>query len=241
MRVELNVDADELVSFTNKLEKLPRAAFPNAVRGTLNGLAFDVKKNTMPKSAERHFTIRQKNFFKANSRVQMARGFDVESMESIVGFVPFGGTNTAVDDLETQEKGGLIPGRSFIPMDAARTSKNPGRIVARRNRISGIKNVVRTSDAKGKTPGQKFVKSVIHAGKGGHILHQNTLFRVDRLVRAGSNWKFRLTPLYSFEAGRKARITKATRFMEKAIKETGRKADEMYFKEAERQFLKYMR
>jgi len=240
MNIELNVDTDALVQYTNKLEKLPKSAFPSAVRGTLNGLAFDVKKNTMPESAKSHFTIRQNNFFKANSRVETARGFDVDSMKSTVGFVPFGGTNTAVDDLEKQESGGVIPGRSFIPMNAARTGKSPDRVVSRRNRIRGIKNVVRVDDAKGKTPGEKFIKSVVFAGKGGHILHENTLFRVDRLSRAGTNWKFKLAAIYSFEKGRKARIAKATHFMEKAVEKTRQKADEIYFKEAERQIKKHM-
>jgi hypothetical protein len=239
--VEINVDTDALVVYTNKLEKLPKSAFPNAVRGTLNGLAFDVKKNTMPESAKNHFTIRQNNFFKANSRVETARGFDIDTMKSTVGFVPFGGTNTAIENLEQQETGGVIPGRAFIPMDKARTGNSPQRVVSRRNRITGIKNIVRVDDAKGKTPGEKFIKSVVFAGKGGHVLHENTLFRVDRLSRAGSNWKFKLAAIYSFEKGRKARIARATHFMEKAVEKTVQKADDIYIKEAERQFTKHMR
>lgn len=239
MAIELNVDADAFVIYTNKLEKLPKSAFPNAVRGTLNGLAFDVKKNTMPDEADRNFTIRQRNFFKANSRVEMARGSNVDSMKSVVGFVALGGSNQAIEDLEKQEHGGIIGGRSFIPTDFSRTGKSPQRLVARRHRLGNIKNVVRTDEAKGKTPGQKFVKSVVHAGKGGHILHDDMLFRVDRLQRAGSNWKFKLTPIYSFKQGRSVRVS-ATRFMEKAVKRTTKGMEKMYFKEAERQFKKVL-
>jgi len=240
VQIQLNVDTDALVQYTNKLEKLPKTAFPNAVRGTLNGLAFNVKKNTMPQSADRNFTIRQKNFFKITSRVEMARGNRVDGMESMIGFVPFGGSNEAVEDLEKQENAGIIGGRSFIPLDQARTGKSPSRIVARRHRISSIKNIVRTDDAKGKTPGQRFVKSVVHAGKGGHILHENMLFQVNRLDRAGSNWKFRLTAIYSFKMKRSVRISRATHFMEKAVEKTSQKVDQIYFKEAERQFSKYL-
>lgn len=239
MRIELNVDADAFVQYTNKLEKLPKTAFPNAVRETLNGLAFDVKQNTMPAESDRNFTIRQRNFFKANSRVEIARGNNVNSMESMVGFVPFGGSNQSVEDLEKQEHGGIIGGRSFIPTDFSRTGKSPERLVSRRHRLGAIKNVVRTENAKGKTPAQKFVKSVVHAGAGGHVLHDDMLFRVDRLQRAGNNWKFKLTPVYSFKKGRNVRVS-ATHFMENAVNKTAKGMEQLYFKKAERQLKKYL-
>ncbi|KKN42121.1 hypothetical protein LCGC14_0716250, partial [marine sediment metagenome] len=73
----LNVNTDEVVRYSNKLEKLHRSAFPIAIRGTLNNAAFDVKQKTMPVSAEKEFVNRQPNFFKANSKVNMAKGFNV--------------------------------------------------------------------------------------------------------------------------------------------------------------------
>lgn len=239
MNIKLDVNADAFVDYANKLEKLPKAVFPNVVRSTLNTLAFDVKTRTMPRSVKR-FTNRQKNFFKITSRVDMARGNHVDGMKSTVGFVPFGGKNTAVEDLEAQEHGGVIPGRSFVPMDKARTSKSPARIVSRKNRISGIKNIVKVDEAQGRTTKQKFIKSVVHAGKGGHVLHENTLFRVDRLQRTGSGWKFRLAAIYSFDKGRKAKIKRATHFMEKAVDKTAKRADEVFLKKAEKQFEKYL-
>ena len=241
LQIKLNIDTDAWVVYTNKLERLSKNALPKAVSGTLNSLAFDVKKTTMPESADKAFTIRKKNFFIANSRVEMARGNNVSSMRSVFGFVSLGGTNSAIDDLEKQESGGVISGRAFIPTDLSRTGKSKGRLVSRKNRIGCIKKIVRVSDAKGKSKGQKFIKSVVHAGKGGYILSDNMLFRVTRLKRAGSGWKFKLVALHSFQAGRKARIVKATHFMQRAIDRTLRKADEIYFKEAERQFTNHMR
>ena len=235
-----NVDTDAVVVHTAKLESLHRSAFPNAVRGTLNGLAFDVKKNTMPAEGSKVFVERQKNFLKANSRVDMAKGFNVDAMVSRVGFVSLGGSNRAVDELEQQEKGGAINNRSFVPMDPARTAKSPRRIVSRKNRIGGIRNVVQTKDVAGKNPGQKFVKAVLKAGIKGHVLTDKTLLRVDRIKRLKKGWKFKLTPLYSFEKGRKVKV-KATHFMEKATEKTMKSADEIYFKEAERQFEKHLR
>jgi hypothetical protein len=102
--MQFNVDTDEVIKFTNKLEKLNRSAFPNAVRGTLNGLALDVKTKTMPDQTEKDFTIRQKNFFKANSGVDFARGFNLRSMASIVGFYSRRPNNQAIEDLEKTGK-----------------------------------------------------------------------------------------------------------------------------------------
>lgn len=42
--IKFNVNTEELKAFTKKLETLPRSALPNAIRSTLNGAAFDVKK-----------------------------------------------------------------------------------------------------------------------------------------------------------------------------------------------------
>src|SRR5687767_16018423 len=93
--MELNINSDAVVKHTNTLEKMHRSAMPLAIRNTLNSVAFDVKKNTMPASAEREFVTRAPNFFKANSRVEMARGWNVDSMQSVVGFIP---KDQAVED-----------------------------------------------------------------------------------------------------------------------------------------------
>jgi hypothetical protein len=88
----------------------------------LNKAAFDVKQNTMLKSAEASFVKRQPNFFKANSRVEMASGWDLDKMQATVGFnssgLKGGSNNHAVEDLEQQERGGTIKSRSFIPTDS---------------------------------------------------------------------------------------------------------------------------
>mgnify|MGYP000548203738 CR=1 FL=1 len=138
-RFEFNIDTDETVVFANKLERLHRAAFPNAIRGTINAMAFDVKKNTMPKSSLR-FVNREKNFFKANSRVDMARGFDTNNMEARVGFVAAGNVENkkSIEDLEAQEHGGVVGGRRYIPINGARISKSRKKKVAKKNRRGQI-------------------------------------------------------------------------------------------------------
>ena len=235
--MEININSDAMVVHTNKLEKLSHSAMPNAVRGTLNSLAFDVKKNTILKSSEKEFTNRKKNFFKASSRVEMARGFNLNSMESKFGFIPFPKNEQAVKDLEQQEFGGKIKNRDFIPMDESRVTKSPKRMVSSKHRLGKIKNIVKTSETKGKTKGQKFVISVLKAGKGGYVLHNDTLFLVKNIKKGN---EFKLVPVYSYKKGRTVNV-KATRFVRKAVKITRKKTNDIYISEAERQFKRYFK
>ena len=135
MAIEFDVNMDEVVVFSNKLEQLNKTAFPNAVRTALNSAAFYVKQETLLPIAKQVFTERQPNFFRANSRVKMAQLGPVNSMESKIGMVDLSGDNFAVRDLEQQEHGGKIGGKSLIPLDPARTSKRYQKKVAKKSRL----------------------------------------------------------------------------------------------------------
>lgn len=234
----LNINSDAAVKFTNTLEKLTRSALPNAIRSTLNSAAFDVKQNTMPAKAKSEFINRQPNFFKANSRVEMAKGWDVSNMKAIVGFTENGlqgGSNYAVKDLEQQEHGGTIKSKSFIPTDEARSSRSNAKPVRPVNRLSNVKNVVKA----GKKGAKKsdFVKSAIHAGVGGHVIGnfiKKKLFRIDSIKKSRSSIKIRKTAIYSFEEGRSVQV-KATGFMRSASIESANKMEGFYAIEAARQ------
>lgn len=239
MHIILNVNTD----FTKKLEQISRSAFPVAVRQTLNTVAFDVKKNTLQKSAELAFEKRSPNFFKANSRVEMAKGFALSSMASMVSMTSSGlkgGSNYAVDDLDAQERGGTIQKKSFIPLAAARGAKNNSKPVRPMNRLSGIKKIVDAKRAKGVNDRQKFVKSVYFAGVGGYVLGdfkgKRILWRVNSLNKTGKN-SFKLTPLYSYEKNRSVHV-KRTGFMQNAAEMSGKNIQDYFIEAAEKQFSK---
>lgn len=144
--LKINIESKELVRVTNRLARAGRTALPNAVKGTLNSAAFDVKKNTMPKSVKKTFTEREKTFFKSTSRVNMATGSRIEDLKSVVGFYAGQGkkeTGRATKNLEQQEEGGQIGGRSFVPTDKARVSNSANKSVktaSRLGKITGIEN-----------------------------------------------------------------------------------------------------
>lgn len=251
----LNVGTDELVAYTAKLEKLHRSSFPYAVRTALNSAAFDVKQNTLLKSADRNFQKRRNNFFKANSHVNMAKGWDIDQMRSEIGMVPLQGDNYAVDDLEQQEYGGKIKGKSFIPLDKSRTGKSYKKMVKAATRISKIENLVIASKIRSRktksgtsvsvsSKGEKFVVAVHVAGRGGFVMDsyksKQIVWRVNSLnkTRGGS---FKLTPLFSYEKGRSIDIDKPKYFMKEAATETSKKIADFYIEEAERQINKVFR
>lgn len=225
--------------FTAKLERLHRSDFPIAVRNTLNSAAFDVKKITMPQSAKQNFTERNKTFFKANSKVIMAQGFAVNSMKSQAGFFSNnlkGGNNFAVKDLEQQEKGGKIKGKSFIPLEGARGG-NKSRPVRPVNRLSKVTKVVNANSLRGKG---RFIKAAIKAGKGNHVIAFDTLYKVSSIRKLKGRTKVNAKAMYSFKKGRSVKV-KATGFMQEATVKTISKIDDFYIKEAKKRFEKRLR
>lgn len=252
----LDVDSTALRDFTARLKALPRSAFPSAVRNTLNNAAFDVKQRTMPAEAKSTFVNRSKNFFRATSTVDMATGFNVESMRSAVGFddrkAKSGVKPQAIQDLEQQEYGGKIGGRSFVPLDTARTGKSNSKPISARARIANIKNVVNANNVKGNfSKKQKFIRAAFVAatqfGKNGFVLGNSyggrqTLSRIDSLssnLRTGK-LEIKRTPLYTYVKDRKVGV-KSTGFMKRASHETALNMDTYYITNARKQFEKYLK
>ena len=220
-----------VVAYTNQLEKLRKSALPGAVRGTLNSAAFDVKQRSMPASAEASFKNRQPNFFRANSKVDMATGNDIDTMKATVGFVEGGlrgGNNYAVRDLEQQEHGGIIDKKSFVPTDASRKG---GKLTPVRpiNQLGRIKKMVNVNKKTGNSK-QKYFGAATDAGRGGFILTKNALLRVKSFTKK----KLKTEMVYDYKQGRKVKV-KETSFMRDASLRTGARLKEFYVKEAKRQ------
>ena len=244
--MKFNVDTSKLVVHTNRLEKMSRSAFPVAVRGTLNDAAFDVKTRTMPASATSTFKHRQKNFFKANSKFVKADGFNINSMESNIGFyenkLQNQGHNFSIDDLNQQEEGGVIKKKSFIPQGQARKSANG--IVRANARLSNIKKIANRANVKGSSWAQEMIKSAVFVGVGGFLLTEQfakarggALFRIKSIKRVKGHTYFVAEKLYSFMKGRTI-IAKPTHFMQHASMTTAAKMDDFYIKRALDQYRK---
>lgn len=239
----LNVNTNAAVIFAAKLDRMSRSALPVAVRASLNSAAFDVKQTTMPASAKKEFINRSPNFFKANSRVEMAIGFDINSMQSKVGFIENnlkGKSNFAVSDLEQQEEGGNIKKRSFIPLTPARGGNSNTKLVRPNSRLAAIKKIIDARRLPGKSDAQKFVYAFSKASVGSMILAnfkgKTILWKVNSLNRTKKG-NFKLTPVYSFSKNRSVHV-KATHFIREASIKSGKDIENIFVRQAEKQLNK---
>lgn len=245
----LNINNDAVVKYTAKLEKMHRSALPVAIREALNNAAFDVKQRTMPKSSKKAFTNRQRNFFTANSRVDMARGFDVKTMKAVVGFTEGklrGSNNQAVKDLEDQEHGGGIGGRSLRATPSARVSSSEDRPVQMKYRLKDLKNVVNANKIVARSKKQKFIKAAFIAkkkfGKDAFVLGnirkggRLTLSHIKKIKSLGrTKIEIKRVPVYTYKKGEVWRV-KPTGFMRRASMESGLKIEQHFIKQARKQF-----
>lgn len=252
----INVNSDEVIRYTERLERLHKSAFPVAVRQTLNEQAFQTKKKELIMEFEAAFETRSKSFPKAFSKVEMATGFDVKTMMSKVGFTDRkrgGKSEQAGRDMVQQQLGGNIGGRTFIPIDPARVSKSPQKRVKAKERLSSISKakVVDSSVNRAKTSKQRYVRTALHAAKrygpGTYMSHKGengktTLYRIDKV---GSDLKTRdlfigVTPVYSVEEGRSVRVS-ANPVTARAARKVNRNVERIFVKHAKGRFNKTMR
>lgn len=248
---KLNINTDAAVGLANKMDKMHRSVLPVAVRETLNTAAFETKK-LIPKVAEEHFIIRSKAFFRAFSRVQKAKGFNVNSFEAIVGMVdakPGRSSEQAGRNMKQRQVGGTIGGRTFIPLPTARSGKNPKKKVRRGMRLSdlnaGLNRALDTRRSKGGTRQQRFVKTAVYAVKkfGPKVLIKHRgqdgttrLFLIEQ--RGGGSLKteefaLKVTPIYTIEPGRTVNAGKVVPFTRIAAEEVQRKLERIFVKQAE--------
>lgn len=238
MNHTFKIESKSVDELAGKLQQISRSSFPVAIRQTLNSAAFDVKKTTMPKESEKAFENRSKNFFKANSKVIQANGFNVNTMQSEVGFYENNlknqPTNYTVKDLEQQENGGKIDGRSFVALKQIRNSSglvkaNQRMESIREKPITRMSQTGRVTNKSGSkqitlSKSQSFVKAAMRAIKetDGLIMSKKNsdgeqiVSRVISVSQSlGKNRKLKIKTLRMYTVKKNRKVTpKATHFMQ---------------------------
>lgn len=216
--MKLDVNTDAAIQLTAKLEKLHRAAFPNAVRSTLNDAAFESKK-LIPKKANENFTVRQKNLFSRFSKVEKATGFDIKSMKSKIGLD--GNTQSKLTDgLAKQETGGSIEGRKLTPHNLGRVSGSYGKKLKAKNQFKNIGEIGTKNE---RIKGAKYI--LIENG------NKKTVFEVS---------KKKLTPIYNKRNTSISKV-KSKPFIRPSAEKASKSMYKFYFKNASYQFKKYLK
>ena len=214
-----------------------RSALPNVVRTTLNDMAFVTKSEKLLKVTNQKFTIRSKNFFKANSGVNKATGYDVGKMVAEAGIhnSKMNSNSNAVKHLEQQETGGVVKERGFVAIKGARIGKSADKKVGKNNSLDKINNIVVSGRGKSrnKSKKQKYIRAAIVAGAGGYMLHNKTMFRIKSIKKRGKSKKIfiKSEALYHYNKSKTATVNR-TAFMERSALLSVKHKDDFFYKAA---------
>lgn len=244
----LNVNNNKVIEFTANLEKLHRSAFPSAVRNTLNQCAFEMKRKEIPASFRKNFKPKSGTipFVKKSTIVQKANGFNIDKMNSIVGFlVPSQKADVAfIEGLSKQEDGGIID-NGLRYLKSARGNKLNGK-VQRENYYDKSKVISGRSKKKG-TKKSKFVAKAYKAMKENKPMFLNSM-KGNFLVKVKSvssniqakklNFDFEFIAM---SREKKKTNLKSTHFVREASEVQQEKISQIYQKQAEFQFKKYLK
>lgn len=251
--MSFNVSDDGFVEFANKLDKISEKALPNAVKNTLNSLAFTMKGSKsisgeplIQKTTDQAFNKRNRGFFKVTSSVQVAKAGDISKMESRVGFTDrkLQAATDAVSNLRSQERGGPIGPKPFVALGSARVGKQYSKQVRKKSRLSNINEVIYARDSQGANDAEKFIKAAITAGKGGYVLGtedsegKRYLLRINSVKQKTGGTVVNSKALYVYEEGRRFSV-QSTGFMRKATDQALKKAKGLFRANAERTLRKF--
>ena len=237
----LYINNEQVKAFTKRLRDMKRSDLPLAVRGTLNDLAFDVYRNSLPLEFKSEFTIRNKTFLSSHSGFEKAQGWEILGMKSKAGITPKG--SEAAEGLTKQEEGGSTA-RPFMYMDPSRISGSLNKSVRTQNYINKMGFIKGSPSVSRRTRKSNFVAaSVIGLRLNKVVLWEsktgNTAFLIKGVSFSGSgkNRKVKINaiPLAHYEKGFQKQI-KPRHFLEKASEGTYHKLNAFYIANAKRRF-----
>lgn len=243
-----DVNNDNIIALTAKLERLNKSAFPSAVRNTLNNAAFQTK-NEIPITAAKVFVTREKTFFKRFSIVDKAEGWNINKMVATVG-INASLNKELAENLESQEFGGMVKGRKLIPHDEARSGGSQNKRVSPANRHPQVKihDATPAFKAHKGTRNSKFIAAIMSTAKSGKtdmMLSNGPRGMVYRMTKLSSSRKtgklnFKLKKLYSVRRI-KNHTVESSKFVERSALQISKNIDDIFVKNAEFQFKKHLK
>lgn len=251
----ISVNTQACAALVTKLEMVHRSAFPLAVRGTLNALAFDVKTRTLDISAREHFIRRSPTFFKRFSGVDRAQGWNIDTMKATVGMTADTGgkdavrARTAIGNMPVQEEGGQIT-EGLEYMNASRTaSLGPVKTSRRWSNMQKLANNNFTWKGKraltGGTTKSRMINSLFMSAYTQKVMkitkgNRNFYILVNSIVKT-SNGKFKIDSklLYESRDSDNKPVT-ASHFSKLAALSTMKREEEFWKIEAQKQIIRVM-
>lgn len=237
-----SVDDKELRQWVVKLNKLKRSAYPLAIRGTLNDLAFRSAKIAKTSTLPNKFNLRN-NYIQTSVRIEKSVNiFNVGQMESTVGQAAMHRGKHS-DQLKKQESGGQDkPKKKYLktPLNAARVGGSYAKGVSARNTIKALDS--EKIENKKDLPSNVAIASALRkpkgvimftSKKGNRIIarfkrNKNTI-KKDKTVKSG---KMKLEILYRLD---KKRTNKPTHWLKQTTDIASNATGDLFIKQAKRQ------
>jgi hypothetical protein len=244
----INVNTNDLRRLAVDLTTLHRSALPNTIRGTLNDLAFDVKKRTILTGVHNAgFTLRNSDsFFKKYSGIEKATGWEINSMKSHVGMIiPSNDAKFAVKGVGLQEDGGSIK-HSDVPLSDARVGKSQQKRLQSKNYWNKIKIVAKIQYGDKQGLIRAVTKTRVQSegeSKGYGVVYGKYLYgiqgykRLPATKKKDASIKLHLKRLYEYTPNKMVHL-KPHHFLQKAQSESLKKASEFFTERAKYQIAK---
>lgn len=235
----LTVDDSELKQLTKNLKSVDKYAFPDAVRSTLNNLAYKAK-GEYEKNVRAKLTIRNKGYLKTIGFENCDRAIkDVDKMESKVGQrSQFFGKE--IESFRKQELGETIRARGKHIVKPTRIARGGSykRLVKEENLLSKLK-VKRISDlVKHPASGaqNEFKQAIAYTKRHGEKINflpsRPSNFGIKGVYEIDPNRKKAAELLYSFKG--KTQNLKPVPMLEPASNKAGAQSAEVFKHEAQR-------
>lgn len=107
MKAQIQVDAKEFLAWQKGLKEIYPKAYKQAVKGTLDGLAFEARRHATTVALPQKLTLRNK-FTQKTVQYSKAKGSNIAKMQSWVGQVDKIGQTETGGYLAKHEMGGVI-------------------------------------------------------------------------------------------------------------------------------------
>ena len=247
--IKFNVNTDATIALTARLERLNKSAFPSAVRSTLSDGAFEMKKKNILDSAKINMRVKNRGVFKKFTGVKKATGFNIDSMQSEVGFIPKDGVkgDKVPKGMEGNEVGGTDNDGAMY-LKGARQQNSRKRNVLLKNRYDKNKlakgHIKRIRGAEKKASSVMAMMAGWEEGKPVFIRAKSGIGYVVEVLgvfdmKSGKR-DFKLNFLMRSRTKKPSKM-KATHFNREAAIKTSKQMDVFYKKNAEFQFNKVLK
>jgi hypothetical protein len=137
----MQINTNQLRQFGNNLIKIKTISFPEIMNRVLNTTAYNINNKLKKETIQTKF-IKRNNFAPMTIRYTKAIGYDMNTMNAMVGQLTNAGTNNTKTILEENELGQTVNAKTkhtTLGLKTIRTGNTFNKTIKKENRISNLK------------------------------------------------------------------------------------------------------